>query len=994
MTNPFNSAVSVIEQASSERAAKTLSHQTAVAKSRWQAFGLTLCLSLVSAFGVGVTSYYIANHSAVEQVAQTRHDDTSGSLILQKHLLLTLTLATGVTALLASALWALLLTHQRFANALVVLGKSSSIPPSEKTLLLGEIASQSQEVELDYLYQQAVDGARTVLGTDRAIVYTFDANWHGTVTAESAAPGVTPSLGHQIVDTCMKETKGGLYRNGRVYVVNDVTQAGLSECHLNLLEKYQVKAKMVVPILKDDQLLGLLIAHQCDRTRVWQPEEIDFFVQLASLMALRISQKNFLQQRAKARQVSSFSQVALRIRQSLDPDQIFNTAVAEIQQVLNVDRVLICRLDSSLKDGIVIAESVLSDCPKMLGLKLADIGIAPRHLEQFTSGYAHPIEHLREDAEQNQTNSVLTTRYRVKASLVAPIQTSDRFLGIIIAHQCSAGSSWEESAIDLFGDLATQVGLALEQATLLKSVTNEAKRTQFLADFTARIRQSLNPQDIFSISVDEVRTILEADRVLIYRFHPDARSGEITSQAVASDWMPAQEPLITQLVQLEKFQEYKAGILWVAHDIYQENLTPNRSKLLERLQIKASVVAPILVGDRLVGLLCTHQCSGSRNWQQSEFYFLQQLAVQIGFAIEQANLIEQVKVVSQQQQQQTEELQRQLYNLLQDVEQAAQGNLTVRAEVTEGEIGTVADFFNALVENLREIVTQVKRATTQVNTSLSNNEQAIVQLSSNALKQAQETTRTLESLEQMTCSIQQVADRAHHAAIVARNASETAQVGTQAMERTVEKISTLRDTVAQAANKVRHLGESSQQISKVVALINQIALQTNLLAINAGIEAARAGEESQSFATVAKEVSELAARSAHATREIELIVETIQAETTQVVETMDLGTIQVTQGTQLVEETKQSLSQILQVSHQIDQLVASISTATVSQVETSYAVTELMKDIAKVSEETSQSSHQISHSLQETVDIAQQLQESVEVFKVDETEPPTRSDLN
>lgn len=982
MTNPFNSAVSVIEQGSSERAARALSHQTAVAKPRWQAFGLTLCLSIVSAFGVGVTSYYITNQSVVEQVAQTRHDETSSSLILQKHLLLTLTLATSVTALLASAI------------ALVVLGKSSSIPPSEKTRLLGEIASQPQRVELDYLYQQAVDGARKVLGADRAIVYTFDANWHGTITAESVAPGVTPSLGDQIVDTCIKEVKGGLYRNGRVYVVNNIAQAGLSECHLNLLENYQVKANMVVPILKDDRLLGLLIAHQCDRPRVWQQDEIDFFVQLASLIALRISQNNFLQQRAKARQVSSFSQVALRIRQSLNPEQIFNTAVAEIQQVLNVDRVLICRLDSSLNDGAIVAESVLSDSPKMLGLKLADLGIAPRHLEQFTSGYAHPIEHLLEDAEPNQTNSVLSTRYRVKASLVAPIQTSDRCLGLMIAHQCSTGSTWEQSAIDLFGDLATQVGLALEQATLLKRVMNEAKRTQFLADFTARIRQSLNIQDIFSTSVDEVLTILETDRVLIYRFHPDGKRGEITSQALTSGWMPAQEQLITQLAQLENIQEYKTGSLWVAHDVYQENLTPDRSKLLEQLDIKASIVAPILVGEQLVGLLCTHQCSGSRNWQQSECYFIQQLAVQIGFAIEQVNLVEQVQAVSQQQQQQTEELQRQLFNLLQDVEQAAQGNLTVRAEVTEGEIGTVADFFNALIESLREIVTQVKRVTTQVNTSLSNNEQAIVQLSSNALKQARETTRTLESLEQMTCSIQQVAERAHHAATAARNASETAQVGTQVMERTVEKISTLRDTVAQAANKVRRLGESSQQITKVVALINQIALQSNLLAINAGIEAARAGEESQSFTAVANEVSELAARSAHATQEIEYIVETIQAETTQLVETMELGTIQVSQGTQLVEETKQSLSQILDVSRQIDQLVASISAASVSQVETSFAVTELMKDIAKTSEETSQSSHEISHSLQETVDIAQELQDSMEVFNVDETEPPTRSDLN
>src|SRR3569832_2916329 len=123
--------------------------------------------------------------------------------------------------------------------------------------------------------------------------------------------------------------------------------------------------------------------------------------------------------------------------------------------------------------------------------------------------------------------------------------------------------------------------------------------------------------------------------------------------------------------------------------------------------------------------------------------------------------------------------------------------------------------------------------------------------------------------------------------------STSAQAGEEAMDRTVQKILNLQETVAETAKKVKHLGESSQEISKVVSLINQIALQTNLLAINAGIEAARAGEEGQGFAVVAEEVGELAARSAAATKEIEQIVESIQKETSDVVEAMEVGTAQV-----------------------------------------------------------------------------------------------------
>ena len=190
--------------------------------------------------------------------------------------------------------------------------------------------------------------------------------------------------------------------------------------------------------------------------------------------------------------------------------------------------------------------------------------------------------------------------------------------------------------------------------------------------------------------------------------------------------------------------------------------------------------------------------------------------------------------------------------------------------------------------------------------------------------------------------------------------------------------------MAETAKKVKRLGESSQQISKAVSLINQIALQTKLLAINASIEAARAGEEGRGFAVVAEEVGELATQSAGATKEIEAIVENIQKETGEVVEAMELGNSQVVEGTHLVGEAKQSLDQMVEVSHQIDQLVQSISGETVSQTKTSEMFTNLMKDIAKVSENTSDSSRQVSDSLEGTVEIARQLQASVGNFKIDD----------
>ncbi len=868
------------------------------------------------------------------------------------------------------------------AISLFTQGLRSPKPPSQKALLFGDITSQSQPLDLDYLYKRAVDGAREILGTDRVIIYVFDAAWNGTISAESVAPGCVESLGEQIVDTCLRDSQGGSYNNGRVRVINDIYQAGLSECHIKMLERYQIKANLVAPILKDDKLFGLLIAQQCDQPRVWQADEIEFFTQLAALISLRLGRLNFLEQIAKAGQVRSFANVALRIHESLELEDVFNTAAQEIRQILNADRVLVCRLNPSLHDGTIVAESVISAWPQMLGLRLDDIPATDQHrMRGYKSGHVHAISNILKEPELATTDITRAKQYQVQASLVAPIHAGDQLVGLLIAHQCSQIRTWEQPTIDLFRSLAYQVGLVVEQGTLLKTVETEAERTQLLADFISRVRQSFNSQDIFSTSVEQIRNTLETDRVLIYRFNPDGTGGKITAQSVAPDWEPAPGQLINELCREENFQGYKTDSFWVTHDTDKADLTPFHSKLLEDLEIKASMVAPIRTDDEIVGLLCVHQCSGCRDWQQSEFYLLKQLAAQIGFALDQAKLIEQLNIVSAQQQQQTEELRSQLISLIKDLQGAAQGDLTVRAQAKTVAVSIVADFFNTIIKSLQKIVTQVKVATTQVNASLGENEGAIRQLADVAFKQSQEATRTMDSVEQMTRSIQEVADSAHHAAEVARTASATAEVGGQAMDRTVQKILHLRKTVVETARKVKGLGESSQEISKVVSLINQIATQTNLLAINAGIEARRAGEENKGFVVVAKQIGELAARAAVGTQEIEQIVEKIQIETSQVVEAMELGRSQVVEGTQLVQETKQSLGRILEVSHQIDTLVQSISKATVSQAETSFALTDLMKEMVMVSEQTSKSSHQISGSLQQTVEVARQLQASVEVFK-------------
>lgn len=347
-------------------------------------------------------------------------------------------------------------------------------------------------------------------------------------------------------------------------------------------------------------------------------------------------------------------------------------------------------------------------------------------------------------------------------------------------------------------------------------------------------------------------------------------------------------------------------------------------------------------------------------------------------------MVIQIESNLQQERKQKEILQEELLKLLDTIEYAAGGDLTVRAEMTSSEVAIVADFFNSIIENLQELITQVKQAADLVNSSVGENEQEILHLVEKTLKQATQISQTLKAVEEMNLSIQQVANNAKSAAEVAKKAAIMAETGEDAIDKTVNTIVKLRSTVMETGDKVKRLEDSSQRILKAISLINQISLKTNLLAVNASIEAARAGEEGRGFAVVAEEIGKLANQSGTATKEIEQILENVQQETDLVLKAMEIGISQVAEGTNQVSEAKQSLGQIFEVSSHINQLVGTISQATVSQAETSQYVSNLVEKIANISENTADSSRQIAKSLEETVDIVKKMQASVATFKVKE----------
>ena len=344
---------------------------------------------------------------------------------------------------------------------------------------------------------------------------------------------------------------------------------------------------------------------------------------------------------------------------------------------------------------------------------------------------------------------------------------------------------------------------------------------------------------------------------------------------------------------------------------------------------------------------------------------------------------EEQQLETEQQRQAKENLQHEVMDLLLQIEGAQRGDLTVKAPMTEGVVGSIADAFNSTIKNLRNLVVKVQEVGNEVNELSQNSENSVTQLSTKAGEQVEVINVTLNKISEINKSIHDVDGSTQKAAKIARIARNKAQKGDNIVEQTVESIENIRTTVAGTTKKVKQLAESSQEIAQIVEIISGISEKTNLLAFNASIEASRAGEHGEGFRIVAEEVRGLADRVTESTKDIQHLVSNIQKETSEVLQAMEQGNTQVVYGTDLVHKTKLTLKSIVAISEQIDEQLQFISSNTTEQSQSSQEVNLKMVDVADITENTATEAQNVAQSLQELVKEAEMLKLSISQFRIE-----------
>ena len=323
-----------------------------------------------------------------------------------------------------------------------------------------------------------------------------------------------------------------------------------------------------------------------------------------------------------------------------------------------------------------------------------------------------------------------------------------------------------------------------------------------------------------------------------------------------------------------------------------------------------------------------------------------------------------------------------ILRLLDEIADLADGDLTVTATVTEDFTGAIADSINFSIDQMRDLVLAINQTAVQVSAAAQETQATAMHLAEASEHQAQEIAGASAAINEMAVSIDQVSANAAESTAVAERSVAIANKGNEVVHNTITGMDSIREQIQDTAKRIKRLGESSQEIGDIVSLINDIADQTNILALNAAIQASMAGDAGRGFAVVADEVQRLAERSSAATKQIEALVKAIQTDTNEAVISMEQTTAEVVRGAHLAQDAGVSLEEIEKVSKTLAALIQNISNAARQQASSAGHISSTMNAIQEITSQTSTGTTATARSIGNLAQLASEMRNSVSGFKL------------
>jgi len=526
----------------------------------------------------------------------------------------------------------------------------------QQQLLAKTGLSIRESLKLDDILNTTVREVRNILQCDRVVIFKFSPDWGVTVLVESVVDESKAILPSHIYDPCIGKDYIEPFKKGLITAKSDIYNSDISPCHIEILESLQVRANLVVPIVKGDELWGLLVAHHCTAPREWQSSEIELLRQVVIQAGIAIQQADLFEQLQGELRERKQAQMAIKqLNSELEQRVIERTA--ELTEVN--DRLLVALLEKEQAYQLVNEQAQLLD--------LARDSIITWDLNSVITFWNHGAEWMygwtKAEAFGQEAHTFLKTQFpqplaEIKAQLLEKCYWEGELIHYTKYDRAiTVSSRWvvqkDDAGIpikilEINNDISDRK--QAEAALLQKS-----RQEKLLWSVTQAIRQSLDLNAILNTTVTEVRQTLQVDRAAVYRFNLDF-SGDFLVESVGEDWVKLVESGAGKVWEDTYLQETQGGRFlnkesFVINDIYRAGLQTCHVELLEQFQAKSYAVFPIFSGENLWGLLAIYQNATPRNWQSWEIELLEQIASQLAIAIQQSELYEKLQIELQERKQ-------------------------------------------------------------------------------------------------------------------------------------------------------------------------------------------------------------------------------------------------------------------------------------------------------------------------------------------------------